>query len=50
MPLAKCDCKHPYQDAHYGIGVRVHNLCKSAKAEATTKTARCTVCGKERVI
>jgi hypothetical protein len=48
--LAKCDCKNAYQDAHYGKGVRVHNLMKNAKADATSKQGRCTVCGKERMI
>lgn len=50
MPLAKCDCKHPYQDARYGPGVRVHNLMNNAKADSTAKQGRCTVCGKERMI
>ena len=48
--LAKCDCQNAYQDAHYGPGVRVHNLMKSAKADSTAKQGRCTVCGRERSI
>lgn len=50
MPLAKCDCKNAYQDEHYGPGVRVHNLMKSAKADSTAKQGRCATCGKERMI
>lgn len=50
MPLAKCDCKNPYQDAVYGAGIRVHNLMGRAKADSNVKQGRCTACGKERTI
>ena len=36
----KCTCKHAFQDAQYGQGVRLHNIGKMGKE------ARCTVCGK----
>ena len=36
-----CACEHPYQDATYGKGVRVHN-----RMTKTTGTYRCTVCSK----
>lgn len=48
--LAKCDCKNAYQDANCGKGIRVHNLMKNVKADATSKQGRCAVCGKERAI
>lgn len=38
--LKKCSCKHEYQDAKYGYGVRVHN--KTANGDW-----RCTVCKRE---
>jgi hypothetical protein len=46
--LAKCDCKHPYQDAKYGPGIRVHTPMAGSKE--TSKMGRCTVCSKERAI
>lgn len=44
--ILRCDtakCKSPYQDTHYGVGQRVHNLMKKDSGKA-----RCTVCGMER--
>lgn len=42
----RCKCTNdkvvPYQEKEYGVGMRVHNLCKAGKA------ARCTVCLKEK--
>ena len=34
-----CSCKHVYQDAKYGNGMRVHNIGKTKKC--------CTVCAKK---
>jgi hypothetical protein len=36
-----CNCEHKDQDAMYGKGNRVMNLCKKGSA------CRCTVCKKE---
>lgn len=44
--IKSCDCKHPYQDAKYGEGKRVHNLTGPAKNPI--KGARCTVCNKDK--
>ena len=41
--IAKCECVHEYQDKRYGKGMRVHNTCGR-----DGKSARCTVCGKNR--
>jgi hypothetical protein len=35
-------CTSSYQDARYGVGVRVANL---RRAKTATNEARCTVCG-----
>ena len=37
MAIQKCVCKHEFQDATYGKGMRVHT-------EAKDKSLRCTVC------
>lgn len=50
MAIAKCDCKNAFQDARYGPGMRVHNIMKNAKADATAKMGRCTVCSTERAL
>ena len=39
--IAKCPCAHKFQDKTHGRGKRVHNK--------TTKGARCTACGVEKV-
>lgn len=39
--IMKCECRHEFQDAKYGTGMRVHTPKK-------TGGWRCTVCGKER--
>lgn len=39
--VAKCNCKHAWQDRRYGKGKRVHN-------KMGTGTFRCTVCGNTR--
>lgn len=39
--IAKCTCKHEYQDAKYGNRQRVKNTCEGKY------NLRCTVCGKE---
>lgn len=38
-----CRCKHTYQDATYGPGMRVHNYARNALNKAGGW--RCTVCG-----
>ena len=38
--IETCGCTSEYQDVHYGIKKRVHNLCKLGVNK------RCTVCGK----
>ena len=48
--LAKCTCKHEYQDEIFGKGVRFHNLAPSPKGNTKAKFMRCTVCGKETPI
>lgn len=43
--LAQCKCKHAFQDATYGVGIRVHNrLTKKGKA-GDREAYACTVCG-----
>lgn len=37
----KCSCVHPYQDAKYGVGMRVHN--------PYSEGYRCTVCSSQKV-
>lgn len=39
--ILKCFCEHPYQDAKYGKGMRVHN--KKGKTVGADKYV-CTVC------
>jgi len=36
IKIVKCNCKHAFQDATYGYGMRVANSC--------TGGYRCTVC------
>jgi hypothetical protein len=40
--IKRCNCASEYQDKQYGSGMRVFNL----KANTTTGTATCTVCGR----
>ncbi len=40
----QCTCAHGYQDAVYGKGMRIHNVCKGEK----TSGSRCTVCGHKK--
>jgi hypothetical protein len=41
--IKKCICKHEFQDATYGVGMRVYN-----KAGANDRNKwRCTVCGRD---
>lgn len=41
-----CKCKHDFQDARYGAGVRVANLkTKSVKGGSDSVDVKCTVCG-----
>ncbi len=44
--IRKCDCKHEYQDTHYGNGMRVCN--PTMKGKGGTPVYRCTVCAKEQ--
>ena len=44
--IAKCDCVHPFHDAKYGKGMRVHN----AKHDKEGTNARCAVCRKEKKV
>lgn len=39
MPVMRCTCPHPNQDAVHGKGMRLFNPCN--------KGFRCTVCGRE---
>lgn len=45
IKIMPCTCVHPYQDAKYGIGRRVHNGCGSNKG---SHGHRCTSCGAEK--
>lgn len=45
--ILPCTCKHPYQDATYGTGNRVHNLRMKDKG-ATFAGWRCTVCSSSK--
>lgn len=45
--ILPCVCPHPFQDARYGNGKRVHNERGGAK-KSTVPEARCTVCGAVR--
>ena len=38
-----CSCTSSYQDAHYGVGRRLHNGTETGKRPGW----RCTVCGAE---
>jgi len=49
MVLAKCKCKHAFQDEKYGLGVRVHNIADK-QSTSVQKKGRCTVCGEERFV
>ena len=52
MVVVKCNCKSEYQDSMYGKGNRVHNVMNNGRPTGTnpTPSARCTVCGKEKLI
>ena len=43
-----CHCRHQFQDAEYGRGLRLHNVM--AKKASGQQTARCTVCGSVRPV
>ncbi|TFH52113.1 MAG: hypothetical protein E4G89_01700 [Methanothrix sp.] len=49
MVLAKCKCKSEFQDEHYGIGMRAHNIVNK-QSTSVQKLGRCTVCGEERYV
>jgi hypothetical protein len=49
MVLAKCKCKSEFQDEHYGIGMRAHNIVNK-QSTSVQKFGRCTVCGEERYV
>ena len=52
LAIVKCDCKNEYQDLMYGKGNRVFNVMNDGKpiVPNTGPSARCTVCGKEKLI
>lgn len=41
--IKSCSCKHDFQDAKYGKGMRVHNESQGGKLSETKWS--CTVCG-----
>ena len=41
-----CNCKHEFQDAEYGVGVRVANPVNKSRTTNIVKEVRCTVCSK----
>jgi len=41
--ILKCSCRHKFQDARYGEGMRVHNFAR--KGHNGAAGWRCTVCG-----
>lgn len=41
-----CYCTSKYQDARYGMGLRLHNKC--TKQMPGQQNWRCTVCGKRK--
>jgi len=49
MVLTKCKCISKFQDEHYGIGIRVHNIVNK-QSTSVQKLGRCTVCGDERYV
>ena len=46
--IKACNCKHTYQDARYGPGMRVHNMCQGKGANGKDADFRCTVCSTKR--
>lgn len=40
--VMQCDCKHDFQDALYGKGMRLHNVSQGGSGK--DKVAYCTVC------
>lgn len=42
--IRKCNCPSVYQDAKYGVGLRVHNRAKSRYGKDKDAWT-CTVCG-----
>ena len=42
--VAKCNCKHDFQDSEYGVGNRIHNTSEDLKK------GTCTVCGNTKEI
>lgn len=45
VKILACTCKHEFQDAKYGKGMRVHNSAKKLSTNATkTNGFRCSVC------
>lgn len=47
VKIKHCSCRHDFQDATYGEGMRVHNKAGGNKKPLAW---RCTVCGKETVM
>ena len=44
-----CKCKHEFQDKHYGLQQRLHNVTKHTGKSSDKTVIRCTVCGLEEV-
>ena len=49
MVLAKCKCKHAFQDEKYGLSMRVHTIADK-QSTSGQKKGRCTVCGEEHFV
>lgn len=43
IAILKCSCSHAFQDARYGVGLRVHNYMTGGQGGW-----RCTVCQNEK--
>lgn len=50
VSYVKCACDHEQQDKMYGSKVRVANLTQKGPATNTSRTVRCTVCGREHSV
>lgn len=48
--VLKCDCKHDFQDNHYGHGSRYCNLTRKGSKLSGIAVYRCTVCSKEHSV
>ena len=46
MAVKPCTCTHPYQDTHYGHGMRIGNRVNAKEGNVY----RCTVCAREMTL